>query len=76
LPSHTETYARADIEDALEKAHGAPVIVNCRSGAISEIWYFFNIAGSLQTGKFVPASPGLLDPRVTFLLNTNQKLIL
>ncbi|KAJ5750001.1 hypothetical protein N7533_007029 [Penicillium manginii] len=57
LPSHTETYARADIEEALEKAHGAPVIVNCRSGAISEIWYFFNIAGSLQSGEFVPAPP-------------------
>lgn len=57
LPSHTETYARADIEDALEKAHGAPVVVNCRQGAISEVWYFFNIAGSLQGGKFVPALP-------------------
>lgn len=57
LPSHEETYARADIEDALEKAHGAPVIVNCRQGAISEVWYFFNIAGSLQSGEFVPAAP-------------------
>lgn len=59
MPSHTETYARADIEEALERVHGAPVIVNCRGGAISEIWYFFNIAGNLQTGKFIPAPPGL-----------------
>jgi len=34
------------------------VVVNCRQGAISEVWYFFNIAGSLQGGKFVPALPG------------------
>lgn len=58
LPSHSQTYALADVEDALERAHGAPVTVHCRSGSLSEIWYHFNIAGSLQTGKFVSAPPG------------------
>ncbi|KAJ5439796.1 Ribonuclease [Penicillium daleae] len=57
LPSHSQTYALADVEDALERAHGAPVTVHCRQGSLSEIWYHFNIAGSLQTGKFVSAPP-------------------
>jgi ribonuclease T2 len=61
LPSHSQTYALADVEDALERAHGAPVTVHCRQGSLSEIWYHFNIAGSMQTGKFVSAPPGSSD---------------
>lgn len=60
MPSHSKSYALEDIEDALEKAHGAPVTVHCRHGSLNEIWYHFNIAGSLQTGKFIPAQPGLM----------------
>jgi ribonuclease T2 len=67
VPSHSQTYALADVEDALEQAHGAPVTVHCRQGSLSEIWYHFNIAGSLQTGKFVSAPPGLMD-HITSLL--------
>ena len=58
IPSQTQTYALADIEAALEQAHGDPVTVRCQNGAINEIWYYFNIAGSLQSGKFIPAGPG------------------
>ncbi|KAJ5095373.1 hypothetical protein NUU61_004729 [Penicillium alfredii] len=57
LPSNSETYALADIEKALEKEHRAPVTVRCRHRALSEIWYYFNVAGSLQTGKFIAADP-------------------
>ncbi|CAI7673887.1 unnamed protein product [Penicillium discolor] len=57
VPSQTRTYALADIEAALEQAHGNPVTIRCRSGAINEIWYHFNIAGSLQSGEFVSAGP-------------------
>jgi len=60
VPSHSQTYALSDIENALESAHGHPVTVHCRRGQLSELWYHFNIAGSLQTGKFIPASPGSL----------------
>ncbi|KXG48873.1 uncharacterized protein PGRI_027430 [Penicillium griseofulvum] len=56
-PSQTQTYALADIEAALEQAHGNPVTIRCRGGAINEIWYHFNIAGSLQSGKFISAGP-------------------
>ncbi|KAJ6083223.1 hypothetical protein N7467_007358 [Penicillium canescens] len=57
VPSQTQTYALADIEGALERAHGNPVTVRCQRGALNEVWYYFNIAGSLQTGKFHSASP-------------------
>ncbi|KAJ5561438.1 hypothetical protein N7535_004095 [Penicillium sp. DV-2018c] len=57
IPSQSKTYDLADIEAALELAHGNPVTVRCRNGALSEIWYYFNIAGSLQTGKFITAGP-------------------
>ncbi|CRL19300.1 Ribonuclease T2 [Penicillium camemberti] len=57
IPSQTRTYALADIEAALEQAHGNPVTIRCRGGAINEIWYHFNIAGSLQSGEFVSAGP-------------------
>lgn len=65
IPSRTQTYALADIEAALEQAHGDPVTVRCRGGAINEIWYYFNIAGSLQSGKFIPAGPGRSTFKVT-----------
>jgi hypothetical protein len=65
VPSQTQTYALADIEAALEQAHGDPVTVRCRGGAINEIWYYFNIAGSLQSGKFIAAGPGRSTFNVT-----------
>lgn len=46
------------MQDALTNAHGKEVTLNCRSGRLNEVWYFFNIKGSLQTGKYVPTIPG------------------
>lgn len=57
VPSHTETYTLADIEDALVKGHKSIVTVRCHGHSLNEIWYYFNIAGPLQTGEFVPTSP-------------------
>ncbi|KAL4884833.1 ribonuclease T2-like protein [Aspergillus karnatakaensis] len=57
VPSYTETYTRGEIEDALTKAHGATVTVRCRGHRLQEVWYFFNVEGQLQTGKFVPSDP-------------------
>ncbi|KAJ5887966.1 hypothetical protein N7495_008007 [Penicillium taxi] len=57
VPSSHQTYKRADIEAALEAAHGYPVTFHCRNGVLSEIWYYYNIAGSLQTGNFIPSAP-------------------
>ncbi|KAJ5634282.1 hypothetical protein N7528_002124 [Penicillium herquei] len=59
VPSSRQTYSREDVENALAKGHGAPVTIRCRRGAFNEIWYHFNIAGSLQSGKFVTSDPGI-----------------
>ncbi|KAJ6166630.1 hypothetical protein N7470_002077 [Penicillium chermesinum] len=69
LPSNHDTYDLADIEAALSDGHGAPVVVHCRRGALNEIWYHYNIAGSLQNGEFVAAQPGLSFPESDTLRN-------
>ncbi|KAL2831072.1 ribonuclease T2-like protein [Aspergillus cavernicola] len=57
IPSYSQTYTRREIEDTLSKAHGATVTVRCRSHQLQEVWYFFNVEGPLQTGRFVPSNP-------------------
>ncbi|KAE8352599.1 ribonuclease T2-like protein [Aspergillus coremiiformis] len=57
VPSYTETYSLREIQDTLSKAHGAEVTVRCRHHNLNEVWYFFNVAGPLQTGKFVASNP-------------------
>ncbi|KAK3062586.1 hypothetical protein LTS18_003753, partial [Coniosporium uncinatum] len=36
---------------------GYDVIIQCRSGALDEIWYSYNVRGSIQTGQFVASNP-------------------
>lgn len=31
--------------------------LGCSSGALNEIWYHYDVRGSVQTGEFVPANP-------------------
>ncbi|GAB1211725.1 ribonuclease T2-like [Aspergillus terreus] len=57
VPSYTETYTRQDIENALAKAHGAEVTIRCRGHTLNEIWYYFNVAGPVQSGSFLPSRP-------------------
>ncbi|PTU21778.1 hypothetical protein P175DRAFT_0515837 [Aspergillus ochraceoroseus IBT 24754] len=57
VPSHTETYTRSEIEDTLSKEHGATVTIRCRSHHLNEVWYYYNVQGPLQTGKFVASEP-------------------
>ncbi|KAK4960339.1 Ribonuclease T2 precursor (RNase T2) [Elasticomyces elasticus] len=53
VPSTSATYTTAQIQAALSKNRdGHQVYLGCRSGALNEIWYFFNVQGSLQTGEF------------------------
>lgn len=55
-PSSSATYTTAQIQAALSKNHGGKnVYLGCQSGALTEIWYFFNVAGSVQTGNFEPS---------------------
>ncbi|EHL02874.1 putative Ribonuclease T2-like protein [Glarea lozoyensis 74030] len=57
LPSTTVTYTSAQIQSALTAAHGFPVTIGCSGGALDEIWYHFDVRGSVQTGEFVATSP-------------------
>jgi len=55
-PSTTATYTLSQIQSALAKNHGGfTPYVGCASGVLDELWYFYNVKGSLQTGTFVAA---------------------
>jgi ribonuclease T2 len=54
-PSSSQSYALSDMSTALENAFGAPVILQCdKTDAVYEIYYGFNVQGSVQKGAFVP----------------------
>ncbi|MCJ1365954.1 ribonuclease T2-like [Acarospora aff. strigata] len=57
LPSSSKTYTSAEIQAALTAPRGHPVTIGCRNGELDEIWYHYNVAGSVQTGEFVAADP-------------------
>ena len=55
-PSSSKTYSVDAIQAALSKNHdGKKVYIGCNNNELDEIWYFYNVRGSLQTGEFVPA---------------------
>ncbi|KAJ4291177.1 Ribonuclease T2 precursor (RNase T2) [Kalmusia sp. IMI 367209] len=57
-PSTTKTYTTAQIQAALTaKRPGVSVTLGCSSGALNEIWYHYDVRGSIQTGEFVAANP-------------------
>jgi ribonuclease T2 len=58
VPSTTATYTTAQIQAALTaKRPGVTVTLGCSSSALNEIWYHYDVRGSVQTGEFVPANP-------------------
>ncbi|KAI9725063.1 MAG: hypothetical protein M1812_000339 [Candelaria pacifica] len=56
-PSTSKTYTSAQIESAISSVRGHEVTIGCSSGALNEIWYHYNVAGSVQTGTFVATDP-------------------
>lgn len=57
-PSTSQTYTFSQIQAALAKNRpGVQVTLGCKSGALNEIWYHYDVRGSLQTGEFVPSDP-------------------
>ncbi|KAF1988375.1 ribonuclease M [Aulographum hederae CBS 113979] len=57
-PSTTATYTSAQIQTALgANRNGYEVTLGCKSGALNEIWYHYNVKGSVQTGSFVATDP-------------------
>ncbi|KAI9679747.1 MAG: ribonuclease T2-like [Caeruleum heppii] len=58
LPSTTKTYTSAEIQAAIAKTRGGrEVTIGCSSGALREVWYHYNVQGSVQTGNFIAADP-------------------
>lgn len=55
-PSSSKTYSASAIQAALAKGHdGKKVYIGCSNGELDEVWYFYNVRGSLETGTFVAA---------------------
>ncbi|KAH8203658.1 hypothetical protein TruAng_002188 [Truncatella angustata] len=55
-PSSTQTYTLSAIQAALTKNHGASVYLGCSSSELSEVWYFYNVKGSVQSGTYIPVA--------------------
>lgn len=57
-PSTDKTWTFAQIQDALAVHRpGVQVTLGCKYGALNEIWYHYDVRGSLQTGSFIPTDP-------------------
>jgi ribonuclease T2 len=66
VPKLNATYTRAQILSALTKAYGFTPIIKCRSGALNEVWYYYNSKGGIVDGSMIKADavgrPGNCDP--------------
>jgi ribonuclease T2 len=57
-PSTSKTYTFSAIQAALAANRpGVQVTLGCKSGVFNEIWYHYDVRGSLQTGEFVASDP-------------------
>jgi ribonuclease T2 len=57
VPSSTKTYTASQIQAAFQNSFGYSVTIQCASGALDEVWYSFDVRGSIQTGDFVATDP-------------------
>ena len=58
VPSTTATYTLSAIQSALQAQFGYPVTINCNSNKeLDELWYHYNVQGSVQSGSFDPTTP-------------------
>jgi ribonuclease T2 len=56
-PDADNSYQLSDMNNALEQAFGAPVVLLCEdTNVVYEIYYGFNVQGSIQKGTFVPTA--------------------
>lgn len=56
-PSTDRLLTFQELLSPLAKAHGANVTLGCRGHALSEVWYHFDVQGSVQNGDFMPSQP-------------------
>lgn len=58
VPSSTATYTLSAIQAALTAHFGYAVTINCNSNKeLNELWYHYNVQGSVQSGTFQPTTP-------------------
>ncbi|KAB8070788.1 ribonuclease T2-like protein [Aspergillus leporis] len=49
----SKTYKKSEILSALAKIHdGHEPYISCESGALNQVWYFYNIKGNAVTGEY------------------------
>ncbi|GJN80464.1 ribonuclease T2-like [Purpureocillium lilacinum] len=75
-PSGSKTYALDKIQSVLQAKHGAKVTLGCKGKVLNEVWYHYNVQGSLQSGKFVAAEPdgakGKCPSKVQYKVKSNS----
>lgn len=55
IPDSSKTYELSAVKKALASLHGGyEPHIGCSNGALSEVWYFFNIRGNAIDGEYEP----------------------
>ncbi|GAW21577.1 hypothetical protein ANO14919_111000 [Xylariales sp. No.14919] len=57
VPSSTQTYTLAAIQEVLTAHHGHNAIIRCSGSTLNELWYHFQVRGSIQSGTFKAVDP-------------------
>ena len=59
VPSATATYTSAAILAALKAPRGVTAVISCaNTNQLDQVFYFYDVTGSVQSGTFVPTNPG------------------
>jgi ribonuclease T2 len=70
VPSTSATYTSAAIMAALKTPRGVDVVIQCKNtNELDEIWYFYDVQGSVQTGTFIPTAPGTCRQTISRVTN-------
>ncbi|MCJ1235516.1 ribonuclease T2-like [Varicellaria rhodocarpa] len=56
-PSASKNYTYAEVAAAVSKPRGVTALVQCYHGQLDEVWYFYDVAGTIATGDFIPINP-------------------
>lgn len=73
VPSSTTTYTSAAVLAALKAPRGVTAVIQCENtNELDEIWYFYDVKGSVQTGTFIPTNPSKTPPPFLSLFPSNS----
>lgn len=78
-PSTSDKYSSDDVQKALSDKHGAPVTIDCEGDELNQVWYHYNVKGSLQDGEFKAVEPtggsgGSCPDQITYTPKNGSKL--